>query len=106
MHLKDKMSSIDSTEIIKRNRYDQKHKFVFRSLAIVLLIWAITTMTILYIQVKHTENANAFDYTLVTVEDYVARTLSSTNESTIDITDTVKANATFHQKFHVGNGFF
>ena len=99
------MTSIDNTEITKRNRFDQRLKIVFRSLAIVLSIWAIT-MPILYIQVKHTENANAFDYTLVTVEDYyVARTLFGTNESTIDITDdtTVKANATFHQKIHVGN---
>ena len=98
------MSSIDNTEITKRNRFDQRVKIVSRSLAIVLSIWAIT-MTILYIQIKHTENANAFDYTLVTVEDYyVARTLFGTNESTIDITDdTVKANATFHQKIHVGN---
>ena len=99
------MSSIDNTEITKRNHYDQKLKVVFRSLAIFLSIWAIIAMPILYIQVKHTENANAFDYTLVTVEDYyVARTLFGTNESTIDITDdTVKANATFHQKIHVGN---
>ena len=100
------MSSIDNTVITKRNRFDQRLKIVFRSLAIILSIWAIITMTILYIQVKHTENANAFDYTLVTVKDYyVARTLFGTNESTIDITDddTVKANATFHQKIHVGN---
>ncbi|OEU19526.1 hypothetical protein FRACYDRAFT_235584 [Fragilariopsis cylindrus CCMP1102] len=97
------MSSIDNTEITKRNHYDQKLKVVFRSMAIVLSIWAIT-IPILYIQVKHMENANAFDYTLVTVEDYVARTLFGTNESIIDITDdTVKANATFHQKIHVGN---